>query len=166
MQFKHYFFTYLFFFLYRIAFRKLKSKIPIDLLLHHGKIYTVDSSFSIQQAIAIHQGTIIAIGSNQDLIKKYTASTSIHLHGKPVYPGFQDAHAHFYGLGWSKQIVDLVGTHDWQDVLQRTNSFFQKHKQKHILGRGWDQNDWQQQDLPNNTLLNKNITLYPSYCAA
>src|SRR3954471_10284170 len=66
-----------------------------DLILHHGKIVTVDSSFSIREAISISNGKIQQIGSNADILKTRGAKTEIvDLHGRMVLPGLMDSHAH------------------------------------------------------------------------
>ena len=68
-----------------------------DLLLYHGIVYTVDQQFSIKEAIAIKDGRILETGTSAELMEKYDYDNRIDLKGKPVYPGFIDAHCHFYG---------------------------------------------------------------------
>src|ERR1041385_1249580 len=62
-----------------------------DLILHHGKIVTVDSKFSIQQALAVKNGQIIEIGSNASVLKRKGPGTRMFdLKGKTVLPGLMD----------------------------------------------------------------------------
>src|SRR5690348_13109969 len=68
-----------------------------DTVLYNGKIYTVDNGFSIVEAIAIRNGKIVAIGSSEDLLGDFICKEKVDLQGKAVYPGFIDAHCHFYG---------------------------------------------------------------------
>jgi predicted amidohydrolase YtcJ len=66
-----------------------------DLILHHGKIVTVDSSFSIREAISISNGKIQQVGSNADILKTRGPKTEIiDLHARMVLPGLMDSHAH------------------------------------------------------------------------
>jgi predicted amidohydrolase YtcJ len=66
-----------------------------DLILHHGRIVTVDSRFSIQQAIAITSNRIVAVGSNDSVLQwKGPRTTVIDLDGKLVLPGLIDSHVH------------------------------------------------------------------------
>jgi predicted amidohydrolase YtcJ len=66
-----------------------------DLILHNGKIVTVDKKFSIQQALAIKGNRIIQVGSNEDVLKTKGASTKVvDLEGKTVLPGLIDSHVH------------------------------------------------------------------------
>ncbi len=73
----------------------------VDTILHHAVIYTVDSAFTIAEAMAVKDGKIVATGSNDAILKAYTANENIDAKGAAVYPGFIDAHAHFLGYGSS-----------------------------------------------------------------
>ena len=67
-----------------------------DLVLHNGKIITVDDRFTIAQAIAIKGERIIAVGTNNDVLKAAgSTATRIDLKGRTVIPGLIDNHAHF-----------------------------------------------------------------------
>src|SRR5438552_3452908 len=66
-----------------------------DLILHHGKIVTVDKHFSIQQALAIQGGHILRVGSNQEVLQAQGPQTKlVDLSGKTVLPGLIDSHVH------------------------------------------------------------------------
>jgi predicted amidohydrolase YtcJ len=66
-----------------------------DLILHHGKVVTVDEAFSIQEAISISGGNIQQVGSNADVLKTRGSKTEvIDLGGKMILPGLMDSHAH------------------------------------------------------------------------
>src|SRR5476649_2754458 len=78
----------------------------VDKIIHHAVIYTVDSAFTIAEAMAIKDGKIVAVGKNDEILKKYTAEESIDAKGAAVYPGFIDAHAHFVSYGRSLFQVD------------------------------------------------------------
>jgi len=123
----------------------------VDLIIYNAKIYTVDSSFSIAEALAVKDGKIIAVGTTKDITDKYTTKEKVDAGGKFIYPGFIDAHAHFLGYGLSLQNVDLVDTKSWDEVLQRLQAFKQQKNvaaNQWITGRGWDQNDWDVKEFP------------------
>jgi predicted amidohydrolase YtcJ len=66
-----------------------------DLILHHGKIVTVDKEFSIQQALSIRGNRILLVGSNDEVMKSRGPGTEvIDLQGKTVLPGLIDSHVH------------------------------------------------------------------------
>jgi predicted amidohydrolase YtcJ len=129
----------------------------IDLLIYNAKIYTVDSRFSTATAIAIKDGKVLNVGKN-GLREKYWPALSINAEGKFIYPGFIDAHAHFFGYASSLQNADLVGTESWEKILTLLKSFAASHSPENspwLLGRGWDQNDWPVKEFPTNDQLNK-----------
>ncbi len=73
----------------------------------------------------------------------------IDLKGGWVYPGFIDSHIHLTGLGFSLESIDLVGTRSKSDVLDIIRNNIKKFpKGSWIVGRGWDQNDWEESSYP------------------
>ncbi|MEP3571205.1 MAG: amidohydrolase, partial [Flavobacteriaceae bacterium] len=59
-----------------------------------------------------------------------------------------DAHCHFYGLGLNQQVVDLVGTSSFGEIVDRVVAFQKEQPTNFIRGRGWDQNDWKVKEFP------------------
>ena len=133
-----------------------KFRQKATMIVHHAKIYTVDDKFSVAEAMAINDGKIIAIGKNDDILKQYESDSMVDAGGKTIFPGFNDAHAHFVGYGYSLQKVNLVDTESWDDVLGRCSEFAKNLPAGGWLtGRGWDQNDWVVKQFPDNTKLNE-----------
>lgn len=132
----------------------------IDLLITNGTVYTCDTAFSTAEAIAVDKGKILETGTTADLQKKYQAAEIIDARQRAVFPGFIDAHAHFLNYGVTLQEADLVGTKSWQEVVDKMKAYAENNKAAWIIGRGWDQNDWDHTEFPDNTLLNK---LFPDH---
>ena len=73
----------------------LAQERPADLILHSGKIVTVDPSFSIAEAMAVRGDRILAVGTTAAIRKLVGAGTRvIDLKGKTVLPGLMDSHMH------------------------------------------------------------------------
>jgi predicted amidohydrolase YtcJ len=69
-----------------------------DLILHNGKVVTVDAKDTIAQAIAIGGGKILAVGDDGAALKLRGPKTEvIDLGGKTVLPGLIDSHVHPMG---------------------------------------------------------------------
>jgi predicted amidohydrolase YtcJ len=132
-----------------------------DLLIKNALVYTVDSTFSTADAIVVKGGKIISVGSADTIEQKYTAKEVVDAGGKPVYPGFIDAHAHFYEYGLSLQEVLLDNTKSWQDVLDSVSSYARKNPDGWITGRGWDQNKWVAKQFPNKAKLDSMFPVRP-----
>jgi len=132
------------------------SNNKVDLIIHNAVIYTVDSSFTTAEAMAVKDGIIVEVGSNDAILKKYTGDEKVDAGGKAVYPGLIDAHAHFVGYGRSLFQVDLFGTNTWEETVARVKAFADEHPDVYwIQGRGWDQNRWPGKNFPTNEELNK-----------
>ena len=75
---------------------RLAAQAP-DLILHNGKVLTVDSNFSIAQAVAITGNKISAVGTDQEVLATAGPDTEkIDLKGRTVTPGLVDTHRHMY----------------------------------------------------------------------
>jgi predicted amidohydrolase YtcJ len=137
------------------SFFSCTQKPNADLIIHNAIIYTVDSSFSTAQCLAVKDGKFIAIGSN-DILKNYTAGEILDAGGKAIYPGFIDSHCHFYAYGKGLQEINLVGTKSFDEIIEKIkeqSSKIKPDKNTWIIGRGWDQNDWDIKTYPANDKL-------------
>ena len=132
-----------------------------DLLVYNAQIYTVDTAFSIGEAMVVKDGKILAVGSTEELTRKYYSRNKINAQGKFVYPGFIDAHAHFYRYGLGLQTADLVGTTSWEQILTKLDSFSKQNTEGWLVGRGWDQNDWGVKEYPTKERLDQMFPTRP-----
>ncbi len=148
--------------LFLISSCKFRQK--VDVVVHNAVIYKVDEKFTKAQAMAINNGKIVAIGSNDDILKLYESDSITNAGGKSIFPGFIDAHAHFLGYAMGLQQVNLFGTKSWDECIERIKQFVKDRKIKEgdwIQGRGWDQNDWAIKQFPTKELLDINFPNNP-----
>jgi len=134
-------------------FSSCSKKEQADLIVYNARVYTVNSTFDTVQALAVKDGKILAVGTSDEIKKQFKGTEEIDAEGKTVYPGFIDAHAHFYGYGQSLQTADLRETKSWAEVLQRLADFAKTHPNGWLIGNGWDQNDWEDKAFPTNEKL-------------
>lgn len=72
---------------------------PADLLLQNGYVYTVDAQRSVAQAVAVRDGSIVAVGSDAELQSLAGPETQvIDLEGRMLMPGLHDVHMHIFGI--------------------------------------------------------------------
>lgn len=133
-------------------------KEKVDLVIVNAKVYTVDDSFSEAQAFAVQDGKFIAVGTTNEIRDVYTSDQLIDADGRAITPGLIDAHCHFYGLGLNQQLVNLVGTKSFDEVLERVKEFHAANPKSFLRGRGWDQNDWEVKEFPTKAELD---TIFP-----
>ena len=125
-----------------------QKKEKVDLIVINSNTYTVDGDFSKAEAFAVNEGRFVATGTTAEIQQKYTADTILNAEGKTITPGLIDAHCHFYGLGQKQQVVDLMGTESYEEVLKKVKEFQEQNPKDFVLGDGWDQNDWEVKEFP------------------
>ena len=126
----------------------------VDLIVYNAEVYTVDDTNTKVTSFAVKDGKFIYVGDDS-VTSKYSSSNIINAEGLPVYPGFIDSHAHFYNLGFFNDQVNLKETKSFEEVLKRVIEFNNLNEKDFIIGRGWDQNDWNDKSFPTNKLLNE-----------
>ncbi len=127
-----------------------------DLVLTNGVVATLDESNPSAEAVAIKDGIILFVGSNEEA-ESYIGDLTevIDLKGKFVMPGFIESHAHFLGLGKSKQILDLREAKNWDEVVAMVAKACETSRPGDwVLGRGWHQEKF-------DPLPNPNVNGYP-----
>ena len=120
-----------------------------DSLFLNGKIYTVDPGFSIAEALAVRDGKILWVGSNEQLKKHAGKETRIFdLKGRTVIPGLVESHLHFLPYGeLLLQINAFQKTKE--EILAEVKSAYEKREPgEWILGRGWNELFWEEKTLP------------------
>ena len=77
----------------------LAGAAPADRIIRGGPIVTVNPDRPAAEAVAIVGGTIVAVGSDSDVMQHRGDATVVtELAGKTLVPGFVDGHSHFCSL--------------------------------------------------------------------
>ncbi|MDM1295099.1 amidohydrolase [Sphingobacterium sp. N143] len=140
------------------------TQTKVDLIVYNAQVYTVDSTFSKAKAFAVKEGKFIAIGSDEEIQRKYKSKETINAEGRSIYPGFYDAHAHLFDEAELMDQVDLNGADSFEEVIQRVKTYQQKNPDKTwLIGGGWDQNRWRNKTFPTKDLLDKAFPDVPVY---
>lgn len=109
----------------------------VDLLLHNGKVITVDEQFSIGTAVAVRDGRIVAVGG-QEVEAAYKGKQTVDLGGRVLMPGFNDTHIHSRALSFrSIDMSDVKSIADIQALIRQKAA--QLGKGQWITGYGWDE---------------------------
>ena len=91
-----------------------------DLVLHGGRVITLDARSTVAEAIAIAGDRILAVGRDADIrALAGPAARVVDLGGRAVVPGLIDAHAHLDREGLKAAYPSLAGAASIDDVLQR-----------------------------------------------
>lgn len=145
-------------------FNACSTKKSADMIVYNGIVYTVDSTFTVAEAFAIKDGKFLAVGTDQDILNNYDAKDIIDARGKAIYPGFYDAHAHFFGLANVLDEASLFGANSFEEIVEILKAFRQENPDREwLIGRGWDQNLWPNKAFPNKEQLDEAFPDVPVY---
>ena len=110
-----------------------------DILYINGQIYTVDSSKSWAEAVAVKSGKITFVGTN-DEAKSIEAKETVDLDGKMMLPGFIEAHGHVtWGAIDSLFKVSLFGADNVEFYIETIRKFVQENPELPVYeGAGWE----------------------------
>jgi predicted amidohydrolase YtcJ len=115
------------------------EKMKADLILSSGAIYTMDASRRWAEAVAVADGKIVYVGSNEG-VKDYQDwhSKVIELNGKMVLPSFQDCHVHPVTGGIERLELDLSAFSTRAAILKAIEKYVSENSRKEwIIGGGW-----------------------------
>ena len=110
-----------------------------DLIFVNGAVYTVDAARSWAQAVAVKDGRITAVGTDEQIRDLRGAATEVvDLEGGMLLPGFQDAHVHPVGGGLDMLQCDMHDLHGLDEYVEAVRAYAQEHPDRPwILGGGW-----------------------------
>ena len=133
----------------------VRTQTAADLILHNGRIYTVDARNAVVDAVAIRGDRIARAGRSADVLAlRGPATRVVDLQQAAVVPGLHDAHGHVTDLGEVLQNLDLRGTTSYQQIVELVRQRVAAARPgEWIIGRNWDQNDWTQTDWPSHDAL-------------
>lgn len=122
----------------------IQKKNSADLILTNAQVYTVNENQLNAEAVAVRDGKIIFVGSNED-VKKYIGDKTemIDAKGLFVMPGFIEGHGHIHGLVSSLVNLNLMNVKNWEEIVAMVADAVKKAKPGDwIIGRGWHQEKW------------------------
>ena len=120
------------------------EKNPADLIIIYAKIWTGNIDQPWAGAMAIQGDTILAVGSNEDILKLKGSKTNVlDLKNKFVTPGFIDSHVHFLTGGFNRSSVQLRDADTKEEFVRRIAEYAKTVKPgTWIIGGDWDHTLW------------------------
>ena len=119
--------------------RKVDDAAAADLALTGGRIYTVDGARSWAEAVAIKDGRIVFVGTNEEAKAHIGKATNVvDLKGRMVVPGFQDAHIHPISAGVEAKACDLNAATNVDEYIATIKKYAEANPDEPwITGGGW-----------------------------
>ena len=114
---------------------------PADMVIHNGKVVTVDDNVPEAEGIVIIGDRIELVGSNEEVEAYIGPDTEvIDLDGALAIPGLIEGHAHFMGIGSNVLNLDLLDATSWQGVADMVATAVEEAEPGELIeGRGWHQ---------------------------
>jgi len=143
------------------------SILAADLVLMRGRVITVDAENRIAEAVAVKDGRILAVGSNEEIRRYIGEGTEIlDLEGRAVLPGLIDSHLHLLSLGLTMFWINCSSPpmRSIGDIVEAV-----RHRAEElgpgewIIGRGWDQSKLEERRFPNRWDLDEAAPENPVY---
>jgi predicted amidohydrolase YtcJ len=137
------------------SFTEAQSKAAADMVITNAKVWTVDKSLPIAQAVAVLGDRIVAVGSNADIETWRGPHTQvIEARGKLLLPGFNDAHVHFVSGGQqleNVQLKDVTNPEEFTRLIAERAKVTPKGEW--VLGGNWDETKWNPPDIPTKEMI-------------
>ena len=134
----------------------------------NAHIYTVDAKHPWAEALAIHGGKILAVGTSQDINPLRAANTQvIDAGGRLVLPGFVDSHFHLLEGALNAQWIVIDDSATLAEVQQQVKAYAAAHPEKKwIRGRGWQYPIFGAAAIPDKKFLDEVVPDRPVYLEA
>ncbi len=120
------------------------------LILENGDLRTQSADNSQAQAVAVADGRILAVGTNQDIAAFAGPETKrIDLEGRLCLPGFMDAHIHYYQWSMGRQQLNLEKARSFDEFMVLLREFAARTPVgEWIVGQGFNESDWPENRIP------------------
>lgn len=120
-----------------------------QIILHKAKrVYVCDTGWHTAEAIAVREDKILQYGTFSDLKQLYPEAQTVS-HNGYLYPGFTDAHCHFLAHCRGTKELNVMGKKNLNSVRKAVKRFSRKNKKRDwIVGRGWDQQYFEDRSFP------------------
>jgi predicted amidohydrolase YtcJ len=136
-----------------------------DLIIKSDAIFTADSQGTVEGALAIKDGTIIAMGSQEDMEHyKGVHTKEILAYGKLVLPGFHDFHVHLWLGAMFQEYTSLTFCSSEEEAANMIAKYAEENQDDPwVIGFGWHHVRWPGQRLPSRHSLDRLIPDRPVF---
>ena len=120
------------------------DRFDADLVIHNGRIHTMDDALPQAGVVAVKDGRIVFVGTDGDASRWLGRSERVlDLKGRTMTPGLIDSHVHMLALGRAKMVLDVGEARNYTELIELVKAAAEKTpKGEWIIGRGWHQSKW------------------------
>jgi predicted amidohydrolase YtcJ len=125
-----------------------------DKVFTNAYVWTVNDARPVVEAVAILDGKILAVGSNDEIGNYIGPDTRvIDVEGKLMLPGFIDNHTHFTDGGYQLRSIDLRYAQNEEEFAGMIKEWAERHPGEWITGGTWDHDNFPGGNLPTKELI-------------
>lgn len=149
-----------------LLFTACSDQSDTGMVIHNVNGYTLSSEGELIQfdAMAIRDGKVEQLGSDSLILAEFEGFERIDGEGNTLIPGLIDAHAHVMGLGYREMNVNVTGLESLEETMNEISGFAEAHPDREwILGRGWNQVLWEENEFPTASNLDEIVSDRPVY---
>lgn len=137
-----------------------RAQQAVDLVIHNGIIFTADDRMTIHSAMAVDDGLVVAVGSDE-LLERFQGARQVDLQGRFVVPGFNDSHTHIDGD--PRRHVDMAGVASLTDFQNRLrDKAAELGPGEWITGYGWAEDEMEERRNPTREDLDQAVPRNPA----
>lgn len=133
---------------------------PVDLVVYNGRIFTADDLLSVHSAMAIDEGVVVAMGSDE-LRERFRGAQEVDLQDRFVVPGFNDSHTHIDGD--PRRHVPMAGVASIEEFKDRLRQkAVELGPGEWITGYGWSEDEMEERRNPTRADLDEAVPDNPT----
>lgn len=135
-----------------------------DVVFVNGAVYTADAVRRWARAVAVRDGRIVAVGTDDDVRELIGPRTEVHdLRDRMLLPGFQDAHVHPPSGGLEMLQCDMNDAYSLPEYERIAAEYAASHRDEGwILGGGWSMDAFPN-GIPDRAPLDRVVPDRPAY---
>ncbi len=127
---------------------------PSVRIFTHARVLTMNETLPLDEAFAIGNGTILAVGPARKIRDRFPESEEVDLRGRTVMPGIIESHGHLLNLGQGFLELNVAGMSSPEAIVQKVKERVEGTPPgQWIIGWGWDEGAWSS-NYPTNEKLN------------
>ena len=126
-------------------------------------IHTMNPAMPTAEALVMREGKLLFVGSKREALEIAGADAAVEAFPDSVIvPGLIDSHVHLASLGRELTTVGLSSARTEAEAAAKVIAA-KPNQGDWVLGRGWDQNDWQSAAYPTKASLDAAMPTTPAF---
>jgi predicted amidohydrolase YtcJ len=117
----------------------------------NGKIYTLDPTNPVVQAVVVENGRILDLGNHAEMVLQWGRNgvETIDLQGNYATPGLIDSHLHLSGVALNFMELDLFNLKSKDEMLEKIRQKAATMEPgQWMIGMGWNENLFESGGIP------------------